>query len=363
MNVEPVSEPMVSEPILELSAQDALSDYVTAIAWSPMGNTLAVASGDGEVRLFKDFAPISLCPPTGKSVDTIAFSMDGQWLAAGGQDGTVSLWQMDSAIPKMVNRIKTDSWVDRLVWSPTVNRLAFNQGKNVQIWDADDDEAVIILTGPSMPQDIRWSPDGNHLAIAAQNNVYIWNAQDWDAVCYQWELMSPASSIAWSADGVYLACAIQDHSLGILDWSSAKAFQEQPIEECDLPVLMQGFPGKVRRLAWSNFPDSADLPPILAAATREIVTMWLPTATDWESWALELHNANVLDVAFQPQSGLLASLSEDGWIIIWQAAVEASQVIEGPKKGFSCLAWHPQGEHLAAGGQNGDVLIWSMATA
>ena len=353
----------IVEPILELILQATLSDYVTAIAWSPIGNLVAVAAGDGEVRLFKDFAPISLCPPTGKSVDTIAFSVDGQWLAAGGQDGAVTLWLMDGVIPRIVNRIETGFWVDRLVWSPTVNQLAFNQGKTVQIWDADYGESVIILECPSILQDIRWSPDGNHLAIAAQNNVYIWNAQNWDAICYQWELMSPANSIAWSANGIYLACAIQDSSLGILDWSQAKLLQGPPIDEEDLPVLMQGFPGKIRRLTWSDFPASVELPPILAAATREIVTMWMPTADDWESWVLELHNANVLDVAFQPQSGLLASLSEDGWIIIWQVAVEASQVIEGPKEGFSCLAWHPQGTHLAAGGQNGDLLIWSMVTA
>jgi dipeptidyl aminopeptidase/acylaminoacyl peptidase len=348
------------KPILELVVQETLSDYIVAIAWSPVGNTVAVAAGDGEIRLLKDFAPMSLCPPTGESIDAIGFSSDGQWLAAGGQDGVVKLWQMDSEIPIVVDAIKCSSWIDRLVWNPACNQLAFNQGKTVQIWDADHGESVIVLEGSSAPQDIRWSPDGRHLAIATQSNVHIWNAQNWNAPRYQWELMSPASSIAWSADSAHIACAIHDHSVGVMDWSSVQHFQEQPTDDRALPILLQGFPGKIRRLAWSDFPDSTDLPPVLAAATRELVTMWMPARDDVESWALDLHEANVLDVAFQPKSGLLASLSEDGWIILWQAAVEAAQVIEGPKSGLSCLAWDPQGQHLAAGGQQGEFSIWSM---
>ncbi len=345
---------------LSLTTQDRLSDYVTAIAWSPVGNIVAVASGDGEVRLLKDFAPISLSPITGFSIDVLAFSADGQWLAAGGQNGTVTLWQMDAAIPIVVERIQCGFWVDRLVWHPTCNQLAFNQGKTVQVWNADDSESVILLEALSTPQDIRWSPDGEYLAIAIQNNVYIWNAKDWNALRYRWELMSPVSSIAWSADSHHVACAIHDATVSVLDWSSARHLQGEPTDDRDLPILLRGFPGKIRRLTWSDFPDSAELPPILAAATCELVTLWMPTPDAVENWVLDLHEATVLDVAFQPKNGLLASVSEDGFMILWQAAVEAAQIIEGPKDGFSCLAWHPQGTHLATGGQQGELLIWSM---
>ena len=42
---------MTSKTIVELSTQTMLSDYVTAIAWSPLGNLLAVGTGSGEVHL------------------------------------------------------------------------------------------------------------------------------------------------------------------------------------------------------------------------------------------------------------------------------------------------------------------------
>lgn len=261
--------------ILELSAKETLSDYVTALAWSPIGNTLVAASGAGEVHLLNKGVGTFLCQPTGQSIDALAFSFDGKWLATGGQDGTITLWQMDGDTPKIADTLECGSWVDRIDWNPNCNYLAFNQGKTVQIWDADRAEAVISLDGIVTPQDIRWSPDGKQLAIALKSNIHIWNAHNWDERLYQWELTSPASAIAWSPDGFYLACAVHDHSIGVLDWSKAKHLQREPTDESDLPTLMRGFPGKIRQLAWADLPPSADLPPILAAAIRELVTMWM----------------------------------------------------------------------------------------
>jgi len=353
---------MTLQSILELSAKEVLSDYVTAIAWSPVGNTLAAASGAGEVYLLNKGVGASLCQPTGQSIDALAFSFDGKWLATGGQDGTMTLWQMEGDTPKIADTLECGSWVDRLVWHPTCNHLAFNQGKTVQIWDADRAEAVTSLGGIATPQDIRWSPDGKHLAIALKSNIHIWNAHNWGERLYQWEFTSPASAIAWSTDGSYFACAVHDHSIGVLDWSKVQHLQHEPIEENDLPTLMRGFPGKIRRLAWADLPLSADLPPILAAATRELVTMWMRSPEGWDSWVLDLHSGTVLDLAFQPKTGLLASLSEDGWIILWQAALKAAQVLEGAEEGFSCLAWHPTRQDLAAGGRRGELFVWSTCT-
>jgi hypothetical protein len=36
--------------------------------------------------------------------------------------------------------------------------------------------------------------------------------------------------------------------------------------------------------------------------------------------------------------------------------------LEGAPQGFSCMNWHPQGALLAAGGQNGELLVWTKAS-
>jgi WD40 repeat protein len=353
-------EESAEQPILELSATTQLSDYVSAIVWSPSDNTFAAACANGEVHLIQSFVGMMLCPPTGNSIDALAFSYDGNWLAAGGLDGKIRLWQIDNNIPKLFDTIETGSWVYRLAWHPTRTHLAFNLGKSVQIWNVAGAEVVTNLPGVAIPQDLCWSPDGNYLAVATKNVIHIWHSLNWDEPRYQWELDSPVDTLAWSPHGAYLACTIHDRSIGVLDWSKVKYLQEEPVDEADLPTLMTGFPGKIRHISWANLPSDANFPPLLAAATRESISLWVKSPLDWENWVLELSSGNVIDVAFQPKSGVLATLAEDGWIVLWQAAVEAVQVLDGAEEGFCCLGWHPTGCRLAAGGQKGELFVWSV---
>ncbi|HEY9652990.1 MAG TPA: hypothetical protein V6C95_20205, partial [Coleofasciculaceae cyanobacterium] len=64
-------------------------------------------------------------------------------------------------------------------------------------------------------------------------------------------------------------------------------------------------------------------------------------------------------IAFQPGTFLLASAAADGYVCLWQDAEQVAQILDGTPAGFSHLVWHPQGQQLAAGGQNGELFIWS----
>ena len=340
------------KPLLTPTWQTLLADYVTAIAWFPDGARLAVCSAAGEVVVFdaKTGASVVLQAKQGLSMDASAVSADGQFLAAGGQDGAVRIWQMAGDTPTLVTELENSRvWVDCLQWHPHRPELAVGLGRYAQVWDAAGQAVVTTLNfEASSVLDLAWHPSGDFLVVAGNQSVKTWRREDWDDDPQVRETGGASGAIAISADGQYLASGNNDRTLLVWEWDNPNPWQ------------MQGFPGKVRQLAWADIPD-ADKSPILAAATRDLVVMgMLVPGGDWESWPLDLHNGTVLDVAFQPKTGLLASLSEDGWIILWQAAVNAAQILEGAKEGFSALAWHPGGQHLAAGGQQGEVLVWSM---
>lgn len=350
------------KPLVDITIDRSLSEYITALVWAPVGNRLAIASGAGEVALWQeDFQETILQTASGNSIDALGFSGDGQCLAAAGQAGEVMLWRLSTDSPELVETLTWGSvWIDRLQWHPHKPWLAYNCGRTVYVWDANQGEDLAALDLPATVQDLAWSPDGTHLAVSAQQRVYIWETARWISPRYEWELMAVSIALKWSPEGAYLASGNQDNSVGVLPWRKVSALKQSPDIPADLPALLGGFPGKIRQFAWADIPD-AERSPILATATRDLVAMLtLIPGEGWRSWLLELHGDTVLDVAFQPQTGLLASLSEDGWILLWQAAVEPAQVLEGAKEGFSCLSWHPTGEYLAAGGQQGEVLVWTL---
>ncbi|MEO1621044.1 MAG: hypothetical protein AAFU53_08410, partial [Cyanobacteria bacterium J06632_3] len=165
---------------LSLSWQGQLQDYVTAMAWSPDGALLAIASGAGEVTLLNipKKQTIVIEPSGAGSIDCIGFSYDGQFLAAGGQNGQVKVWwlstdlttgsQTDVTQPVLVKLLEhARTWVEHLAWSPVRNELAFSLGRYVQVWDMTREELVTTLPFESSSVlDLAWHPDGEHLALS-----------------------------------------------------------------------------------------------------------------------------------------------------------------------------------------------------
>lgn len=347
--------PKILQKEFNLLWRGELSDYVMAIAWSPDGRCLAACSAAGDVVLIaaNTFQATVLQAETGHSVDCLAFSHDGQFLAIAGQSGQVKVWSLQPGFPELITTLNHDSvWVDRLCWSPTAHELAFSLNKYVQVWDVAAQSVVTTLNfEASTVLDLAWRSDGKFLALSGYQGARVWKASDWDAEESVLEVPSATVAIAWSPNNQFIAEGNLDNTLTVREW-------ENPI-----PWLMRGFPGKVRQLAWSEVPTSIGAP-LLASCSGAAVVVWERDRDEqigWASRVLGNHEATVQAIAFQPGSLLLASAAEDGWVALWHRGTRLTQALTGAPNGFSCLAWHPQGHQLAAGGTNGELLVWSQS--
>ena len=352
--------------------QGSLSEYVTAVAWS-LDGLLAASSAAGEVVLWQDDSLVSLLPAGVASIDCLAFSNDGKFLAAGGQDGKVKVWSMASpefrgirgGSPDLIASLdNTPSWVDKLAWSPACNHLAFSLGRYVQIWDADSQTVIITLPfADSSVLDLAWRPNGESIAISGNGGVKVWSTIDWDDDPYLEDKTAEVSSAAryvridmpsasivtaWSTDSKYIASGNLDNTVTVLEYG------------LPIPWVMRGFPGKISNLTWSQRRSSNA--PLLAASSVEGIAVWKKEADDKDGWnarVLTLHERKVQALLFHPHNLLLASAADDGWLCLWTKAKQVGQILEGAKGGFSCLAWSQDGKQLAAGGQNGELIVWS----
>ncbi|WP_082348688.1 WD40 repeat domain-containing protein [Planktothricoides sp. SR001] len=342
------------QKLLEKSSKEMLSDYVTGVVWSSDGKTLAASSAAGEVILWQGNNSISILQePIESSIDCLSFSHDGKYLAAGGQNGQVKIWYLPTK--ELVTTLENaPAWVDQLAWSCSCHQLAFSLGRSVQVWDLDTQAVVTTLNfEASSVFSLAWHPIAAYLAIAGYQGVKIWCGEDWHDDPYLLSIPSASQAIAWSPDGKYLACGNLDQTLAVVEWGNPH------------PWVMRGFPGKVRSLAWSNLKTVLGAP-LLAAASTQSAIVWekqWQEADGWEAWELEGHTETVTAIAFSPDRFLLASASEDGRVCLWDSAEELVQILSGADDGFSCLAWQPQGQFLAAGGQNGELLIWAKSIA
>lgn len=352
MTDSPIASPFAFPEEWQRQWTAQFEDYITALAWSPDGQTLAVSSGAGEVVLYEAATGRSTIVQEARhpSIEALAWSPDGQFLAAAGQSGQVKIWRIDAGSGQLLTTLDQDQvWVDRLAWSPVTNHLAYSRGKYVQVWEAESQSIVTTLNfEDSTVLHLHWQPDGQHLAVAGYRGVKIWAAADWDEDPDRLEVLSASVAIAWSPDGQYLAAGNLDRTLTVAAWGHSA------------PWIMRGFPSKIRLLAWANALTEMGMP-LLAVASAEGVVLWEKSPNEEGGWIGELlgqHDALVQALAFHPQSLVLASASDDGSVALWDLSSGLFQRLEGAVQGFSCLAWHPQGTALAAGGQQGELLLW-----
>jgi Eukaryotic translation initiation factor eIF2A/WD domain, G-beta repeat len=331
--------------------QTQSTDYITAIVW--LRNDLAIATADGTVQIHRSDGTLgpSLRSADGQAIAALTRSADGAYLAAAGQAGEVWIWRMAS-VPVLIKTLEySGNWIEHLAWSPIAALLAIGVGSDVVIWDVLADRVVATLPfEDSSVLAIDWQPQGEWLAIGGYQNAKIWSTQDWAAEPEI--LMVDAASVAlqWSPDGRFLASGNLERSITVVDWA-ARA----------VPWQMRGFPGKVRQVAWSQ-PNSVGNS-LLASSSAEGIVLWVKSADEevgWDGQVIGTHARSVTDLAWHPQQPLvLAAVSQDGTGgLFWPIGSDVESL--SAAVGLTCVAWHPEGRWLAAGGADGTVVGWKI---
>ena len=250
---------------LALLWQAALHEYVTAVAWCPTGARLAASSAAGEVALYtlKSGEVTFLQTEHRESIDALAVSADGQFLAAGGQSGNVWIWQLqgDDTDPTPITTLAyARTWIDCLQWHPRLPLLAFSLGRSAQVWDAAGRTVVNTCRFETSPVlDMAWHPQGQQLSLGGNQSIKTWRSADWDDDPEVREIGGASEATAWSPDGIYLASGNNDRS--VMVWPT----------DSPHPWRMQGFSGKVRQLAWSHPVGGV---PLLASVSGEGIVVW-----------------------------------------------------------------------------------------
>lgn len=110
-----------------------------------------------------------------KRYQSVAYSPDGLWLAAGAMDGTVELWSVQdqpSSIPLVGAH---SSIVSAMAWSRDGRWLASGGGDGmVVLWDADDRRAQARLPASGSVQALQFLGDGDRLAVSVDGTISIW---------------------------------------------------------------------------------------------------------------------------------------------------------------------------------------------
>jgi WD40 repeat protein len=327
-------------------ATAASDGQLTSLVFSHTGTSLLTTDVQGDTRIWSTQTCLAQTQLIGQLSRVVSadFSPDDQYVVTAGADRTARIFSLPDGTLQATLLGHTEA-LTSVAYSPDGTRVVTAAADGTsRVWDASIDRPVQSLgtQGPTASS-VAVSPDGGSLAsVGADGWLRLWSLTSRQPLS-QLSVGVPLEDVAFSTDGKLVAAAGADGTTRV--WKTGTL----------APVTQFSQTGPVRALALS--PDGR----WLATAGVDDVARVFPMKGG--APITLTHTAQVNDVAFNSDSTQLATATADGLAQIWQVGSwQPGMSFKGHKAAVNSVSFSPDGTELVTASLDHDARIWDVTT-
>jgi WD40 repeat protein len=330
---------------------------VRALAWRADGRAIAGVSDDAFVRVWdvRNGKLARALPSASGGSRAVAFSPDGKLLAAGGSDSMLRVWGSKSAVPRVLRG--HDRAVFALAWNPDGRQiLSASFDRSLRAWNLRDAESRTFLGHTDSVNAVAVISNSEFVSGGSDGQARVWVTNSAEQRLSLGSFTSGSVSLAWHPGGKWLASAANDTNVGVFSLEADQIRSEGGrggvIGALGNPQLWVGHTGWVRDLEWNR-----DGQRLASVGDEGVLIVW--NANGDKVHVLRVGDDWLSSVAWSPDGLRLAVGGSRGVIGIWNAK---SGLLERELLGHSeavlSLSWSPNGQFIVSGGTDSSVRLW-----
>ncbi len=301
----------------------------------------------------------------GPQITKIAWSVDGQLLAVGYQNGNLEIRNASGQLQTPL--VGHSRGIGVIAWNPTGTQIVSGSTAELFVWNVSTGEMIADLRtrygNPFTVTDVSWSQDGSQIMVYVFDRPnrarQVWNANTLQFVSEGTNI--PVTSIKWSIDKKRLAMGT--NAGGVLFGDSSNFDIVNSAVE-DGVISIAPSPGG-QRLVSGNWANTIKVWSIPSGSARNVPYIELEVAQTLRSSVVEpVHRTTyILDVAFDLSGNRVYSVLGNGEFAVWNAnasnqpPISTSQLPGAP---VTAAAFNAGGTRLVYGDSTGTLRFYDV---
>lgn len=260
-------------------------------------------------------------------------------VATGAIDGTIKIWSVEPNSPNWIGAATID-------WSPNGEHYASRISETIVVGCTADGTHRRFEGHDQLVCDVAWHPDSKHLAsYSYDGQIRIWNVEAGEVIrSYQTAMPNTGGRwpglLDWHPSGDQLAYLHNDVTVRVVGFEDGATCSEVQAD-CEV----------VNSMAWS--PSGK----LLATVSDDgYLRVWDPSTGEIVS--RYRGHSQVVDLDWSPNGKQIVCAASSTGTFMWDIAKGEVFYMRGHSSYVHAVAWHPDGTRIASADETGTLLIW-----